>query len=177
MLWGPPPCPTAAAAAAALLAVPTLPHTSCPFLPLLQLAQWVAPYTGLSQAGTGLALVLLLLIAMGPVCERLGGGQPALYNPANNAFVWATGSGTAWEHLVRAVSGAAGCTRCGRSTPIRPAAAAEGRSRAAAVHVCRAPCGATHPRPLLALLQVAQACGAVGGVLLARALLPPAWTK
>ncbi|PRW60180.1 aquaporin SIP1-2 [Chlorella sorokiniana] len=96
------------------------------FCAVNQVAEWVAPYTGLNQAGTGIALVLALLVAMGPVCERLGGGQPALYNPANNSFVWATGSGTAREHIVRSV---------------------------------------------------AQACGAVGGVLLARALLPPEWTK
>ena len=51
-----------------------------------------------------MAIVLALLVAMGPVCERLGGGHPALYNPANNGFVWATGSGTAREHIVRSVS-------------------------------------------------------------------------
>lgn len=110
------PCPAACVTAPLPPAVPSANtplacHTPC----ALQLAHWVAPYTGLSQAGTGLALVLLLLIAMGPVCERLGGGQPALYNPANNGFVWATGSGTAWEHLVRSVSAGAGAyTQAGR---------------------------------------------------------------
>lgn len=94
----PPVLPPPATAHAPPTALPTaLPPGS-------QLAEWAAPYTGLSQAGTGMAIVLALLVAMGPVCERLGGGHPALYNPANNGFVWATGSGTAREHIVRSVS-------------------------------------------------------------------------
>lgn len=55
----------------------------------------------LSPAGAALGLVLGLLIAMGPVCRSLGG---ALYNPANNAFLFALGQGTVREHAVRAVS-------------------------------------------------------------------------
>lgn len=54
-----------------------------------------------------MALVIALLIAMGPMCRRLGG---AIFNPANSAFLYALGKGGAREHLVRSVR-ALGCCR------------------------------------------------------------------
>lgn len=68
----------------------------------LQLSKHVSPVLGLSPGGTGLALTIALLVALVPACERLGG---ALFNPANNAFLWAIGVGTPREHLLRAVGG------------------------------------------------------------------------
>lgn len=69
----------------------------------LQLSQRLAPVLGLSPAGTGMALLIGLLLAMLPVCSWLGG---ALYNPANNALLYAVGKGDFLEHVVRAVSSA-----------------------------------------------------------------------
>lgn len=131
-----------------------------------------------------MAIVLALLVAMGPVCERLGGGHPALYNPANNGFVWATGSGTAREHIVRSVS----CHPPGAWPHSRPRGcwampAGDGLHQLSAMAVCiccpvlRCQQPPTARSTRLQCAQVAQACGALGGVLLARALLPPAWTK
>lgn len=94
-------------AACALAAAPPAADRPPPTAPrCLQPALWVAPSLGLSQAGAKMALVLLLLIAMGPVAQAMGG---ALFNPANNAFVYARGDGSVWEHLVRSVAQALGC--------------------------------------------------------------------
>lgn len=88
-----------------LLRTPRASHASFPLLcaaacPALQPARWLAPHLGLAPTGATVALVVLLLIALGPLCNALGG---ALCNPANNAFVFARGEGTATEHLVRSV--------------------------------------------------------------------------
>lgn len=68
----------------------------------LQLSKHVSPSLGLSPGGAGLALTLLLLVVLVPVCEQLGG---ALFNPANNAFLYATGQGSGQEHILRSVRG------------------------------------------------------------------------
>ncbi len=67
----------------------------------MQLSRLLAPSLRLSPGSAGLALVVALLIAMGPLCARLGG---ALFNPANNAMMYATGKGDLKEHAVRVVS-------------------------------------------------------------------------
>ncbi|KAL4424377.1 hypothetical protein ABPG75_001678 [Micractinium tetrahymenae] len=87
------------------------------------LAKPAASLLGLSVPGTGLALMLVLLVAMGPACEAMGG---AIFNPANNlALLYAQGQGSLRQHTARSIG---------------------------------------------------QAIGGVAGVLLARMLLPPAWT-
>lgn len=99
-------------------------HLSVLALCAVQLAKPAAPLLGLSVPGAGLALMLVLLIAMGPACEAMGG---AIFNPANNlALLYAQGQGSLRQHAGRSVG---------------------------------------------------QAAGGVAGVLLARALLPPAWTE
>ena len=50
--------------------------------------------------------MVVLLAVMAPLCVVVLGG--ALNNPANNAFCWAAGRGSAGEHLVRVVGQAAG---------------------------------------------------------------------
>lgn len=65
-----------------------------------QLSRTLAPALGLSPGGTGMALVVALLLLMAPVCGRLGG---ALFNPANNAMLYATGKGALSEHALRVV--------------------------------------------------------------------------
>lgn len=81
---------------------PFIPLHSPSFPPPSQLSTWAAPWLGLSPGGAGIAIVLALLIAMGPVCDRLLGG--ALYNPANAFAELAQGRGTWAEHVVRSVS-------------------------------------------------------------------------
>lgn len=56
---------------------------------------------GLSQGGAGLALTILLLVGLAPVCNRLGG---ALFNPANSAMLLAVGNGSLRERFIRSVS-------------------------------------------------------------------------
>lgn len=73
--------------------------------PTDELAKYVGPIFGLSRPAASLALVIILLIAMPSFQYALGG---ALFNPANNAFQYALGQGTAQEHLVRAVAQACG---------------------------------------------------------------------
>lgn len=89
---------TPAAAAACCRQPPAA--TCCRRCPRLQISKRVSPLLGLSPAGTGIALVLALLVAMTFLTDRLGG---ALFNPANNAFLWALGKGSAREHWVRSV--------------------------------------------------------------------------
>ncbi|EFN50884.1 hypothetical protein CHLNCDRAFT_59382 [Chlorella variabilis] len=71
----------------------------------VELSKHVSPSLGLSPGGAGLALTLLLLVVLVPVCEQLGG---ALFNPANNAFLYATGQGSGQEHILRSVAQAVG---------------------------------------------------------------------
>lgn len=60
----------------------------------------------MSVAGAGLALMLLLLVALAPVCEAMGG---ALFNPANNlALLYAQGQGSLWHHTGRSLGQAIG---------------------------------------------------------------------
>ena len=47
---------------------------------------------------------MALLLTMFVLSKALG---DAVFNPANNAFLWATGKGRAREHVTRAVSAAA----------------------------------------------------------------------
>lgn len=67
----------------------------------MQLSKPVGEQIGLSPAAAGLGLVLVLLVLMGEACKRAGG---ALFNPANNAFMYALGKGSAREHLVRSLA-------------------------------------------------------------------------
>ncbi|KAL4420859.1 hypothetical protein ABPG77_002818 [Micractinium sp. CCAP 211/92] len=70
------------------------------------LAKHAAPLLGLSAPGAGLALMLALLIVMGPACEAMGG---AIFNPANNlALLYAQGQGSLWQHTGRSVGQAIG---------------------------------------------------------------------
>lgn len=138
-----------------------------------QLSELVAPHVALSPAGASLGLVLGLLVAMGPVCRALGG---ALYNPANNAFLFALGQGSAREHAVRAVSAPGRLLRCygaqGRGwlveLVVQLAAAAPALPRAQ-----RCWLGLAADRSM----QVAQALGGVAGGWITQNLLPAAWTK
>jgi hypothetical protein len=139
------------------------PAATCP---RLQLSKRVSPLLGLSPAGSGIALVLALLVAMTFLTDRLGG---ALFNPANNAFLWALGKGSAREHWVRSVSP----SEAGASAHPRSSCYiwqhCSGTSTVAAAHsLSRLPC---------LPLQVAQAFGGVVGAVLALNLLPDDWQK
>lgn len=67
---------------------------------MTQLSRALSPALGLSPGGTSLALVVALLLLMLPVCGLLGG---ALFNPANNALLYATGQGELVGHAARVV--------------------------------------------------------------------------
>ncbi|KAL4859000.1 Aquaporin SIP1-1 [Chlorella vulgaris] len=71
----------------------------------VELSKQISPVLGLSQGGAGLALTILLLVGLAPVCDRLGG---ALFNPANSAMLLAVGNGSLREHFIRSVAQALG---------------------------------------------------------------------